>query len=620
MILQTAKIVSAPSKDCWSQVHLFSPKEPFKRENYGHLLAVIKIEPGASDSEAIDLPSFGKEVISRLHEEYYTSAENSILEKLKKTLEKIQKEFGEIKLEIVAGAVWNGVLYLSILNRGKTALLRERTLVTILEGKGELVTASGFWQGNDLFVLGTERFFQSVPQEILTTNLINKDPEAAIEALGPVIHGREDDGGAAAVIAKLGREETPKEEKLGKFLTSLVGQRLFSVFLVLEKTLARLKSWFRGILARPRPVYLPQGKKKEEKKQRMMLTIAVILTVLLLISIILGWRKKRKEEEVRRFNQFWEEIKYKYEQGKELVELNPLRARELLKESRQLVKERKDDFTPKNWQYKRLVEVEGEIEGEMMKVLREYELTEVPVFLDFELVKRGLKGIDLDFWEKRMVVLGEDGTVVTIDLNKKAEIKGLVEGGKLVTFWGEKAFILGEKIVEVGNKTEIKKEWREVVGFEAFAGNLYLLDKEKNKVWKYPVIESGFGAGRSWFGPGIEPDLTEAVDISIDGDIWILLGNGEILKFSVGIPQAFGVTGLDQKLNHPTAFYTDEGCKKIYVLDKGNKRIVVLRKSGEYDSQYIWEGMESVSDIVVSESEKKMLLLSGEKLYEIEIR
>ena len=182
------------------------------------------------------------------------------------------------------------------------------------------------------------------------------------------------------------------------------------------------------------------------------------------------------------------------------------------------------------------------------------------------------------------------------------------------------AFVLGEKIVEVGNKTEIEKGWANVVAFQAFAGNLYLLDKEKNNIWKYPLIEEGFGAKRSWLGLGVEPDLKKAVDMAIDGDIWVLKESGEILKFSRGVPQAFAISGLEKGFDQSTAFYTDKDCEKIYILDKGNKRIVVLHKSGEYDSQYIWEGIKDVDDIVVSEKEKKILLLNGSKIYEIKLR
>ncbi len=600
MELQTAKIISGPTRDCWSQVHIFSSKEPFKKKNYGDLLAVIKIKI-AEPIEGAELASLGKEIISRLHEEYYSSEKEGILEKLENSLKKIREEFGDFGLGIVVGVVWPEALYLGILNEGKAVLLREGSLVTILENGKGLITTSGLLKENDLFVLGTARFFELVTKEIIKANLENKEPEEAAEALTPVIHESGKDGRAAAVIAKVGLAERQEEQEKGK---------LFS----------RFKGLLSELSSRAGPIYVPRRKEGQERKQRMMLTIAVTFVILLLISIVFGFFKKRREGEVKSFNQFWEEIEYKYEEGKKLVELNPRMSRELLGNSLELTQEKKDDYPVKSWQYKRLEEREKEIEGELEKVLREYEIAEVPVFWDLSLVKKDLRGIGLYFWEEKLVVLGEDGTVITVDLNKKKETLGKVEGGKLVSLWGGKVFVLGEKIVAVGNKTEIEKEWGEIVGFKVFAGNLYLLDKGESKIWKYPAIEDGFGSKRNWLGPAVEPDLTEVVDMAIDGDVWVLARTGEILKFNRGAPKAFGLSGLDQEFNQPSAFYTDEDCQKIYVLDKGNQRVVALHKSGEYDSQYLWEETKEVDDLVVSEKERKILLLSGEKIYEIELR
>ena len=553
MNLQTAKIVNPPSKNCWSQAYI-----------NGNLLLVIKIEEETEPSLK------AREIISCFHETYASFGEG-ILEKLEFSLQKIQGEFKGIKLDIIVGVIWGDVLYLGILNKGKAVLLRNGSLATILEGKEGLVTASGFLKRGDAFILGTEKFFETVLEETLKTNLERKNPEEIVEVLAPIIHREGENGGVGAIIAK-------KEKRKGK-----------------------LKQFLK-----------PRKKKIETKEQRMMMSVAVVLAILLFISIGLGWQKRRKEKEKQKFNKIWEEITYKYEQGKELVEINPILARKLLSESLNLTKENQD--------YKQIKELEKEIEKELGKAVREYELSELPLFLDLGLIKNGLKGISLDFWGEEMIVLGEDGTVVKIDLNRKTEIEGKVEGGKLISHWGEKVFVLGEKIIEIGSQIEIEKEWGEIVGFETFAGNLYLLDQAEDEVWKYPVIEDGFGTRRSWFGPGVKPDLSRAVDFTIDGDVWILLADGKILKFTSGVPKAFSIAGLDREFNNPTVLYTNEDCQKLYLLDKGNKRIVVLDKSGEYDSQYIGGGIENVLDIVVSESDKKILLLGREKIYEIEIR
>ena len=603
MDLQTAKIVSAPNKDCWSQIYIDNS-----------FLVVIKIEKE-------DNPSLrAKEVLSCFYESY-ADFKGGALKKLEASLKKVKEEFVSLKLTVVVGVTFKDALYLGILNRGRVVLFREGSLATILEGKEGVVIASGFLKNEDLLILGTEKFFSLFLLQISEVDLEKDSPEEILEALAPVIHEKEKDGSSAAVIAKVENLCAIQTQKMVVSAGNKNRKEKKEKNLLVKQVLGKTKSWLISLFSKTKPIYVSEEEKGKERKQRMMLTIAVVLAVLLLVSIVFGWQKRKRDEETGSFNQFWEEIEYKYEQGNELVELNPIRARELFGESLALLRERKDSFLPKNWQYKKLEEKEKEIEKELEKVLREYELVSVPVFLDLDLVKKDLKGIDYDFWEKKIIVLGEDGTVITIDLNKKTETLGKVAGVRLVTFWGGRAFVLGEEIVEIGKETQmIEKGGQETIGFKIFTGNFYLLDKGENKIFKIPAIESGFGAKRNWFGSEVETDLSEAVDMAIDGDIWILLKKGKILKFSRGTPKGFGISGLDKEWDNPTAFYTDKDCKKIYILDKENRRVLVLNKSGEYDSQYIWDGAKDMDDIIVSEEEKKIFLLSEEKIFEIEIR
>lgn len=588
MELQTAKIISPPSQESWSQAYID-----------GDLLAVIKIEKESDPSLK------AKEILFRFNELYPNGTGGELI-KIKTALKKIQNEFTGLKVEMIVGVVWREVFYLGILNQGRVMLSRGENFVSIFEAKEGIATASGFLKENDLFVMGTEKFFEVVPVLKLQESLKHKEPDEIAETLTPLVQGKEANGGAAALIVKVGKAKTPVEEK---------GERLFD----------RLKEIVIKLKDRPSPIYLPRRKEKDERKQRMMLTVAISIAILLIVSVVFGWQKKRREEEMSRFNQFWEEIEYKYDQGKDLAEISPNRARELFQESLNLVKEKKDSFSQKNWQYKKLAEREKEIEAKLEAVLREFSLAEIPVFLDLGLVKKELRGRDFDFWEKKLVVLGEDGTIIKIDFNKKSETLGKVEDSKLVGLWADKVFVFGNIDEEKDDQVFVfNNEDKELVAFEVFAGNLYVLEKEG--IFKYSGLSAedsekiSFGDKQNWLGSGEEPDLTEARDMAIDGDIWILLASGEILKFSRGSPKGFGLSGLDQELNQPSAIYTDEDSQRIYVLDKANKRIVVFLKSGEYDSQYLFEKIKEVEDLVVSEEEKKILLLSKEKIYEIELR
>jgi len=166
---------------------------------------------------------------------------------------------------------------------------------------------------------------------------------------------------------------------------------------------------------------------------------------------------------------------------------------------------------------------------------------------------------------------------------------------------------------------EKDQNWGQIVDFGTYGGNLYLLDQKNLTLFRYPVIETGFGTKQSWV-KSEESLLSGAISMAINGSIWILKGNGEITKFTHGLADPFGIGGLDKDFFSPEAIYTDIDQNSLYVLDKGNQRVVVLDKGGEYQAQYIWPQPAEVNEIVVSEEKGKIWLLGGSKIYEIEIR
>ena len=156
--VQAAKIVGTPSQKTWSQVHTFFPEDSLKKEKRGILLAVLSF---AGIGEGIEALSVGREILLRLHEEYYGQTEVPVLEQLRKAVGRVCQEFAqeEQKLEICAGVLLGDVLYLAISGGGQVWLKRQDALGRVLEGNGEVVDGSGLLEEGDVLVLGTSSFF-----------------------------------------------------------------------------------------------------------------------------------------------------------------------------------------------------------------------------------------------------------------------------------------------------------------------------------------------------------------------------------------------------------------------------------------------------------------------------
>jgi len=369
---------------------------------------------------------------------------------------------------------------------------------------------------------------------------------------------------------------------------------------------------------------------RRRKPPRTLLSIATVLIFLLLVSVAFGIKKREAEQRSRKAEAFRVQIERKLEEGKGLGVLKPAEAKKAFKEAQELLNEAKSLKVGSG----ELKMLEKEIETEMRKVEREFKLSSVPLFLDLSLVQEGAQGDDFGLFGDNLVVLDKEGKrLIGIDLEKKSfrilaggeDLKGATE----VAVWDDKAYVLSQNgILEVplqttNYKLRIPKDeaWGEIADLAIYTGNLYLLDKKNRTIWRYLVSESGFGGRQDWL-KGSAPDLAKAVSFAIDGSIWVAQQDSSIpiLKFTSGKREAFSIQGLERPLILPTRIYTNDLSKNIYLLDNGNYQIVVLDKEGNYQASYLWTGIEKVEDIVVSEEAKKILLLAGSKIYEVEIK
>jgi cytoskeletal protein RodZ len=118
-----------------------------------------------------------------------------------------------------------------------------------------------------------------------------------------------------------------------------------------------------------------------------------------------------------------------------------------------------------------------------------------------------------------------------------------------------------------------------------------------------------------------DSDLSEAVAFTIDSSIYVLMKNGFINKYTSGTKDTFELSGFDVNLFNPSQLYTTADFKNMYILDTGNKRVVVIDKNGKFLSQYMdsddkWTDLRGLT---VSADEKTLYVLSGNKVFEVEL-
>lgn len=590
MNLSVAKIVGSLSDTSWSQVHTFVPDDAAKLESHGELLAAISFKAKAE----IEISSFGSEIVKRLQEIYYSNEAGSLLKKLSQTIETLAAEFlDQVELEIVALVFWKDFLYAARNDGGQVWILRDEALVRLFNvNPGGIATISGKLVVGDALVAATGQFSQLVPEGSLRAELGQETAAAAAESLTAQVHGHANNSRAAAVVAKSEKMAEPKAEVKPK--------RKMEIFIG------------------------PHG----NKTRRLSLTVGLVLLLVFGLSLVLSGMKRQNEERQQTYQAIVDEVNYKFDEANNLLTLNPLRAKSLLLESQTRIKEYKEKG---NKLSQEILDLEQKVAAALEQTQREYAVTAAEWY-DFDLVKDGFRGQAWDLSETELLVWdGASKTAVLLTLeNKAAEI--IISGESLgevrsVGLTEGRGFAVAPDKVTVINT--LKQEqvaqvaadgWKNITAVKGFGSNLYLLDSAADsQIWKYLGLDEGLSGKRSYL-VGETFDLSEAVDMAIDGSVWVLFSDGTIAKYTQGKKDAFQVIGLDQPFGEAVKIFTSPEVEHLYVVDRSNTRVVVLDKSGEYAAQYQWSGIAGAKDLVVSEALGKMFFLTGEKVFTIDLK
>lgn len=126
------------------------------------------------------------------------------------------------------------------------------------------------------------------------------------------------------------------------------------------------------------------------------------------------------------------------------------------------------------------------------------------------------------------------------------------------------------------------------VASATFDNNYYLLDAQNGQIWRYygAAAPGGSTYASGYLSPANPGLLKNAVGLAIDGDVYVALRNGRVLKFSNSSQVAFPMK-LPITWHHATEVYTRQDLKNIFVFDARSGRILQLTKQGRYVSTLV---------------------------------
>lgn len=143
---------------------------------------------------------------------------------------------------------------------------------------------------------------------------------------------------------------------------------------------------------------------------------------------------------------------------------------------------------------------------------------------------------------------------------------------------------------------------------------LYTLDPNNNQIYKHNPTQTGYDKGADWLKDA-NIDVKDGISLAIDGDVFVLKKNGEILKLVNGVKVDFNISGIDPKIENPNVLWTYNNVKNIYILESANKRVVALNKTGKLIKQYTAAEWQNPTGMVVDEAKKIVYILDSNKIY-----
>lgn len=140
--------------------------------------------------------------------------------------------------------------------------------------------------------------------------------------------------------------------------------------------------------------------------------------------------------------------------------------------------------------------------------------------------------------------------------------------------------------------------------------NLYVLDRGENQVWRYLPSQGGFDSERTALLDGA--DLTEATDLAVAQDVYLLDAQAGVRRFVLKSEADFPLAGIDTPLMTPASISVLPGSNRVVVADTGNKRIVVASPDGRFIRQIVSPAFTDLRAVAVDEGTGAMYILNGD--------
>lgn len=433
--------------------------------------------------------------------------------------------------------------------------------------------------------------------------LLDQEPEDVVRDLAIVASGRSLSALVAGVLEDEPAEIMPEPEPAGPGMW----QRLAGAARRGAGVVGSAAASVLGGGARILEALLPErgGARGSERRQRALMWVAILIPVALaLLTVAMYWGRRGDRE--TRFLDLVQSATGRVEQARAVSEADPAQARELLlaasEDLERALQLRPDDAAAARLRkdaQSRLDAVEG--------IARLKDVTVVASLPGHADNRRRLIVQSTSAY----VLNGDEQTVHRVGLGDRRIAEVLKSGdsldgrsvGPLVDMaWVPAGGVRAQGAVVVldsagtlwqidvaGNVTPLNVagagNWRGLRLLSGFAGNLYVLDVGLGEILKYSPTVDGYAIPPTeWLSADRSVDLGDAVDMAVDGSIYLLRSTGRVEKLMAGEPAPFDQPD-EFSLTQPVACFAAPPPGSVFLADA--TRILQFDTAGIFQRQLL---------------------------------
>ena len=190
---------------------------------------------------------------------------------------------------------------------------------------------------------------------------------------------------------------------------------------------------------------------------------------------------------------------------------------------------------------------------------------------------------------------------------------------------GDISYFSGSNVIILDQKTEAiltltidgGVNLQSIIDLKQYNNRYYFADAAAGQIYRFSKSSGKITGGVAWLND--KDDFADASSLDIDGSIYVLKNNGEIIKYNKGNQQDFSLTAVEPPLNRATKITVSEEKDFIYIFDPSGKRLIVYDKSGKFINQYASDKFSDLKDFQVDEKSQKIYFLNHASVYLIDM-